>query len=129
MNTEPTVTDRMIEIARAVAAEHAHTLTEDFQGSPHTWNHVCAVEAHNGVIHFTMETNRVVSRDESKRIVRAVTLATTLAWDAAGLLPGGKYHPVKMRGVFTWSVGFWHMSQWCPTAYRRGVRVPVQATA
>jgi hypothetical protein len=122
-----TTASNMLEIAKTVCAEHSVTNEEMYFGELTTWTHAPTVELSSGVIYITMPCNRVVTKAQSMAQVRAATLAATMAWGDAGLLPNNRYKPVKVRGSMTWSIGFWHMGQWCATGYRRGVKVPAQA--
>jgi hypothetical protein len=122
-----TTANKMLEIARAVCAAHSVTNEEMYFGEHTSWTHAPTAELSSGVIYITMPCNRVVTKAQSMAQVRAATLAATIAWCEAGLLPNGRYKPVKVRGSMTWSIGFWHMGQWCASGYRRGVKVPAQA--
>ena len=120
---------QMLAIAQTVCAKFAVVNEETVRGEPHTWIHaptpeLTNVSAYQDTVLITMPINRLVSKGESSRIVREATLACTLAWAAAGLLPNNKYQPIRTAGALTWSLGFHHMNQWCPTAMRRGVKVP-----
>ena len=128
----PTATDlatRMFALAQTVCASFAVVNEETVRGEPHTWIHaptpeLTSVLSYQDTVLITMAVNRLVTKAESTRIVREATLACTLAWAAAGLLPNNKYQPIRTAGALTWSLGFHHMNQWCPTAMRRGVKVP-----
>jgi hypothetical protein len=117
---------KMLEIAKTVCAAHSVTNEEMYFGELTTWTHAPTAELSCGVIYITMPCNRVVTKAQSMEVVRAATLAATMAWGDAGLLPNHRYHPVKVRKCMTWPIGFWHMGVYSATGYRRGVKVPVR---
>lgn len=121
----------MLAIAQTVCATFTHTSTEIIRGESVTWAHSPTAILTSGINHedtliIQVDVNRVISKTEAITMVNEATKAVAMAWDAAGLLPNGRYHAIKFGAQkrLVLSLGYWHMGIFSVTGVRRSVRVP-----
>jgi hypothetical protein len=121
----------MLEIAQRIAGENTDRRMSAMTGDPRSevieWSHTCKVQLEGGVIWISIGQNRVLPKADSQALLNTVQKLTTIAWDAAGLLPNGIVKVRKFKGARVQLTGYWHMSTFSCTGRRMGFVVPTVA--